>query len=269
MRKLKPGEYFGHCQQTISTGDLIVTDSYYYSIPGCEWHYHENMYFALVRKGNFTETGKNYSYECETGTLILHNSEDPHRNHNYSPLSQSFHIEISNRWLVDHLIKSQNFKGSFILNDPGVKQNFTKIYKEFRLKDDASLLSIQGLLLQTFCSLLRQETAGRPENGSWINHLKEIIHEEPIESITLHSLATKLNVHPVHLSRTFPTIFHCSFGDYIRKMKVEKSIVLLRSGKYSLTDIAYKLNFSDQSHFNRVFKAHTGFTPSKYRSLRF
>lgn len=39
---------------------------------------------------------------------------------------------------------------------------------------------------------------------------------------------------------------------------------LIRDGK-NIADIAYALGFSDQSHFQRVFKAHTGVTPGSYR----
>ena len=39
---------------------------------------------------------------------------------------------------------------------------------------------------------------------------------------------------------------------------------LMRDGD-KLADIAYRLGFSDQSHFQRMFKAHTGVTPGNYR----
>jgi AraC-like DNA-binding protein len=34
---------------------------------------------------------------------------------------------------------------------------------------------------------------------------------------------------------------------------------------YSLTEIAYLTGFSDQSHFNRIFKKQTGQNPSFYK----
>jgi transcriptional regulator GlxA family with amidase domain len=48
-------------------------------------------------------------------------------------------------------------------------------------------------------------------------------------------------------------------------MRVEKAIQLLHSSKYSLTEIAFLTGFSDQSHFTRIFKKHTGENPSFYR----
>jgi AraC-like DNA-binding protein len=73
-------------------------------------------------------------------------------------------------------------------------------------------------------------------------------------------------VHPSYLSREFSKYFDdLSFGDYIRKLRIEKAIVLLSDPKYTLAEIAYLTGFSDQSHFNRIFKRHTGKNPSEYR----
>ena len=33
----------------------------------------------------------------------------------------------------------------------------------------------------------------------------------------------------------------------------------------ALADVAADLGFADQSHFQRIFKAHTGITPGRYR----
>jgi YesN/AraC family two-component response regulator len=56
-----------------------------------------------------------------------------------------------------------------------------------------------------------------------------------------------------------------SFGDYIRKHRIEKAKELMANSQYSLTEIAYLTGFSDQSHFTRIFKKHTGKNPSSYR----
>jgi AraC-like DNA-binding protein len=68
------------------------------------------------------------------------------------------------------------------------------------------------------------------------------------------------------LSREFSKYFdNLSFGDYIRKLRIEKATHLLSDPSLSLGEIAYLTGFSDQSHFNRIFKKHTGSTPSEYR----
>jgi AraC-like DNA-binding protein len=102
----------------------------------------------------------------------------------------------------------------------------------------------------------------------WAKELKEIIQDQIDTNLTLtlKEISESLNVHPSYLSREFSKYFDdLSFGDYIRKLRIEKSIVLLQDPKYSLAEIAYLTGFSDQSHFNRIFKIHTGKSPAIFR----
>lgn len=45
-----------------------------------------------------------------------------------------------------------------------------------------------------------------------------------------------------------------------------EALQLIASGKYTATEIAYMVGYSDQAHFTRAFKRWTGTTPSFYRS---
>jgi YesN/AraC family two-component response regulator len=82
----------------------------------------------------------------------------------------------------------------------------------------------------------------------------------------LKQLSKDLDINPAYLSREFSKYFNdLSFGDYIRKLRIEKAIEYLNTSNFSLTKIAYLTGFSDQSHFTRIFKKHTGQNPSIYR----
>lgn len=124
---------------------------------------------------------------------------------------------------------------------------------------------IENLLLDVYKKYLRHKSGKIPE---WAKELKEIIQDQIDTnlSLSLKELSESLNVHPSYLSREFSRYFDdLSFGDYIRKLRIEKAIVLLDDQKNSLAEIAYLTGFSDQSHFNRIFKKYTGKNPSEYR----
>ena len=85
-------------------------------------------------------------------------------------------------------------------------------------------------------------------------------------SITLKQISKDLQLHPSYLSREFSRYFDdLSFGDYLQKLRIEKAIDYLTGTNYSLTKVAYLTGFSDQSHFTRIFKKHTGQNPSAYK----
>ena len=56
-------------------------------------------------------------------------------------------------------------------------------------------------------------------------------------------------------------------AEYMRKLKTEKALSMIRFPENSLTSIAYACGFFDQSHFTRIFKQLNGILPSKYKNL--
>lgn len=126
---------------------------------------------------------------------------------------------------------------------------------------------IENLLLDVYKKFLKQK-AGSKKIPLWAKELKEIIQDQfdTNLSLNLKQVSESLNVHPAYLSREFSKYFDDhTFGDYIRKLRIEKAIQLLNASNHSLAEIAYLTGFSDQSHFNRIFKKHTGKNPSLFR----
>lgn len=125
---------------------------------------------------------------------------------------------------------------------------------------------IENLLLDVYKKFLKQK--GSTKVPSWAKELKEIIQDQLDTNLTLNlkEVSQSLNVHPTYLSREFSKYFDdLSFGNYIRKLRIERAVQLLTESTHSLAEIAYLTGFSDQSHFTRIFKKHTGKNPSEYR----
>lgn len=125
----------------------------------------------------------------------------------------------------------------------------------------------ENLLLDVFNKFLHQQKAEGKKTPEWAKELRDLIQDQIDTnlSLSLKGLSETLQVHPAYLSREFSKYFdNLSYGDYIRKLRIEKAILLMESS-HSLTEIAYLTGFSDQSHFTRIFKKHTGKSPSDYR----
>lgn len=130
---------------------------------------------------------------------------------------------------------------------------------------------IEHLLIEVFEKYLQAVTSGKQKalpkkTPAWAKELKEIIQDQIDTNVTLKQLSKNLDINPAYLSREFSKYFNdLSFGEYLRKLRIEKAIDYLNTSQYSLTKIAYLTGFSDQSHFTRIFKKHTGQNPSAYR----
>jgi AraC-like DNA-binding protein len=127
---------------------------------------------------------------------------------------------------------------------------------------------VEQLLLHTINRYIAEKSGTKKRVPAWVRELKGIIQDyiDTNFNLNLQEISKELDIHPAYLSRAFSKYFdNLSFGEYIRKIRIEKAIELLKQPQYTLTEIAYLTGFSDQSHFNRIFKKHTGVQPSAYR----
>jgi hypothetical protein len=124
---------------------------------------------------------------------------------------------------------------------------------------------IDHIFMDVYEKFIKQKSV-KKKTPDWVNELKQIIQDQVDTNLTLTNISKSLDINPSYLSREFSKHFNnLSFGEYIRKLRIEKAIELIQQKKYSLTEIAYLTGFSDQSHFTRIFKQHTGKNPSVYK----
>ena len=80
--------------------------------------------------------------------------------------------------------------------------------------------------------------------------------------ISVKTLLEYLDISERHFERRFSEAVGISPASYIRVRRFNEALRLMKTGQFgTLTEIAYALNFHDQSHFIRDLKAFTGITP--------
>lgn len=80
-------------------------------------------------------------------------------------------------------------------------------------------------------------------------------------------LADKLNHSYGYLSNLFSEVTYTSIENYIILQKIEYTKQLIINNKLSLTEIAFKLNYSSVAHLSTQFKNTTGITPSAFQRI--
>lgn len=266
MKQLQTGEFYGQTNQTTHLNGITLTDTEY-TLDRVDWHYHENAYFTFILQGNVIERNKKEAYNCSAGSLLFHNWQEPHYNIKPKGYTRGFQIEMKGSWFDKLDFKIDNLQGSQKISNVDIKFLLYQIFKETKIEDGTTPLSIQSLLLHVLAEMFHSAKSQLDKNPIWVYKIREILFYEFENKLTLEYLSKTLNIHPVHLSRQFPRYFNCNIGDYLRKLKVEKSYTLLVNKQLTLTDIAYECGFADQSHFNRCFKSISGISPNTFRKL--
>lgn len=77
--------------------------------------------------------------------------------------------------------------------------------------------------------------------------------------------AQKLNLHPNYLNSVIKSKTGRTVNDWISKRTLSVAKSLLINTPYSSKEIAYKLGFSEPTHFSRFFKNHTQMSPNIFR----
>jgi AraC family transcriptional regulator len=73
---------------------------------------------------------------------------------------------------------------------------------------------------------------------AWLDRVSEYLQEHWNETVSLDELSLIAGVHPVTVSTFFPKYFSGTLGAYMRKLKVDHALNLIKTSDASLTDIA-------------------------------
>lgn len=130
-------------------------------------------------------------------------------------------------------------------------------------------LYIQLILMEAKRSYMRQQL-GSKETGSMDNVLlrnyKRLVSQHFIFKRNVSDYAQLLNISPDHLSKTIRSQTGKTAHQFIDEMLLLESKALLLHTDLTVTEVAYRLEFTDPSYFNKFFRKLTSVTPLQYRS---
>ncbi len=262
MIELKTKQFLGKTTAQFSFEDYDVSMVKYHQPVSEDWHSHEPYHLSLILQGGTLESRKRKEIQVLPGSIMLYNKEEIHRNRYTAFPSINLNIEINDQFFEKNDLFTSDFRAS-IIKDPKVQFRILKIYKELLINDICSSDAIHTSLLSLFSGYAPIADSKPP----WVEVLKGLLSDRWDEFLTLEELSQILNIHPVTISKYFSKYFNCTLGEYLRRIKIERAISLLKNSNKSLTEIAFLCGFSDQSHFIKTFKHSTGFKPKEFKRI--
>lgn len=266
MQTLSKGQFLGtlECYKEATDITASITSYKKNDCIADSVHYHEHPNFYFILNDGSIEKRKAKQTECMAGSLLFYHAGEVHQNIRQGMQPKSLNLEIDRTFLARFGISENNLERK-VLESRDAKFIVLSICHELIVNDSLTELSIELLLLKLL------DAPGKIHNYNkhplWIKKLKQVLHERWDENINLKELAVLAGVNPITISKYFPVYFTDTLGEFMRKLKIEKALPLIKSTDLNLTEIAYKCGFSDQSHFIRTFKKHTGFLPLQFKRL--
>jgi AraC family transcriptional regulator len=252
--------------RTVELEGYILTETVRPSCLKLPRHFHSHTNIAFALKGSFRETIGKTPQVCGPLDLIIRPAGEPHSNEYGHEDVRCLIIEVKPQRLAmiqqvsEVLDRVVHIRGGLM---PALAM---RIYKEFQIMDSASALSIEALTLEMLARTVRLGLVGQFSSAPrWLHQVRELLHEQFSQQLSLSGVAEFVGVHPAHLAKMFRKHCQCTVGEYIRRLRLEYAVRELTDSVTPLAEIALAAGFYDQSHFTREFKLHNGMTPAEFR----
>lgn len=113
--------------------------------------------------------------------------------------------------------------------------------------------------------LMASESSDNELDGKFLKSVVDYISKNaPEVNLSVESLASHLLMSRTNVYRKIKTLTGNTATEFIRLTRLKMAIVLMEEGKYSLSEIAYKVGFSSPGYFAKCFKDQYGKTPSEF-----
>ncbi|NQX63315.1 response regulator transcription factor [Paenibacillus qinlingensis] len=105
------------------------------------------------------------------------------------------------------------------------------------------------------------------DNGGVIASVKQYMEINISLEFTREDIAQYVHLNPAYLSRLFKKETGLSLADYILQIRIDKAKRLLEETSLKISTVAEAVGYSHFSHFGKMFKKLTSFTPQDYRKM--
>ncbi len=241
-------------------------------------HWHDYYELELIVGGKGAHVFNGERYPLGRGCAYLLTPKDFHTviESEEEPLAL-YNINFNEQILPPDILQQLTNapRGITVRFDEGDTQRFSALCDEMIAESNGEgahrreLLS--ALFTQLLIALIRRGAANesldskqpqQPRVGRVIAHLKAHFREP----ITLAECARMVYLTPNYLGEIFFRETGMRFQDYLRRLRFDYAVDLLRMTDITVDAISYHAGFPSASYFASLFRREYGITPTQYRS---
>lgn len=237
----------------MTAGAFVITEVAYRAGEVLPRHFHEHAFLSFASRGSFEETLRTRALRCDTYDVIARPAGEMHSNRYDAVGTSCVLVDLSDRFAELPL--------SAALPRSLAMPIAMRVTRELADADTVSPLIVEGLILELLGGAMRPTKRG----ARWLTVARDYIYTNASMPMTTRDVAAAANVHPTTLTRAFRAAFHCTPGDYLRRVRLDNAIAALTTTDASIAEIASATGFYDQSHLTNALRRHTRLTPKAFR----
>ncbi|MGL5978483.1 MAG: AraC family transcriptional regulator [Erysipelotrichaceae bacterium] len=253
---------------------ILEIFAYFYQVRNADYTFdgEQHNYFELtyVDSGELQTTIDGQEFTLESGDTILYAPGEFHCQKTRHDMACSY-VTILFQMQMDQLelLQKRVFKGRKTIYD-SIKY-FVKASEATEHHSDPLILTyLSEIIAKLRCyedlpvQLLSSSPAQQNFENELLNEILIFINSNIYEFLTIEDLCTKFSISRSSLQVLFKNNVGVAPKQYISDLKLSKSKVLIKQGKYTISEISSMLAFNSIHYFSRKFKQRYDIAPSDY-----
>src|SRR5690349_10794457 len=213
--KLRGGQFCGETVAERSVAGLRFTETFYPPDFKTPKHLHVHGYLCFILEGSCFQTSGSKRREASASDVILHPPAQLEHEQFGTTGGRIFHVDLDTFWLNRFREYRALLDDSLEFQRTPLTMLMMKLYAESRYADTVAPLAVEGLMLEIIAAASRRlSTSVQSRTPAWLQTVKEILHDQFQEKLTLTVIANEVGVHPVYLATTFRKHAGLTVGEY-------------------------------------------------------
>ncbi len=247
-------------------------------------HFHPQFELLYIKRGKLSLCCNKTDLQLEAGQLAVLNPYDIHTAYSEKGLLYYYCVILdpnflgggsgdvcSTRYIQPFAHGDLHFSNVTTATAP-CKELFERLVNEYTTGTPGFELAIKADLLQIFLELYRTvpfsklnaaERQIRQREGKRFQVLFQYLDNHYNQNITLDQMAEIANYSMYYFSRLFHRLTGKKPMEYLRNLRLQKSMELLLSGM-SVSETAMHCGFNSPNYFSKIFREEFGQAPSAF-----
>ncbi|CAN7610586.1 response regulator transcription factor [Paenibacillus sp. LjRoot56] len=120
--------------------------------------------------------------------------------------------------------------------------------------------------IDAICEWWNQQARPQVTARKEIQWMCRYIREHFQEDLQVAELAKLVHMHPSYAGQVFKQEIGENFLEYVNRVRMEKASEMLERTTMKIYEVSGAVGISDYRYFCKLFKSHTGITPTQYKS---
>lgn len=147
-----------------------------------------------------------------------------------------------------------------------IKDTSESPFKSCILKSALSTFAyIVADILYSHAPAIEYELRSMKRGKEHLNRFMKLLSENYLKHREAGWYADQMSITPRYLTTTIRKISGLTVSEWISRFIIKDAKYLLKHSEMTVQQVAYELNFPNQSFFGKFFKKHTGKSPGSYR----